>query len=140
MNDSGVELRRLTMAFVSIDQRKFGCTSARGRFAEEFARLFCKWKGLARASVKVLNEPRPKVGEASYLYGEYKAKTVYIYNLTPKRKRPVKLGVFMDTLIHELLHHYDQAIYGIDAMHDNNFYQRVDKIKKWLLPKGIYNV
>lgn len=54
MNDSGVELRRLTMAFVSIDQRKFGCTSARGRFAEEFARLFCNGKDLQEQVLKYL--------------------------------------------------------------------------------------
>lgn len=126
-------LRFLTREFKTIEKISKGSTFDRQIYADKFTRLFCQLHRLAYAKTVVYAQPRPPAdSEGDYLYGEYKCKTVYIYNLTPKRKQPTTFDVFLDTLIHELTHHRDQAVYGITAEHDNKFYTRVDGLKAWV--------
>lgn len=68
------------------------------------------------------------------LYGYYRSKSSYIYiqNLTSVRGKPVAVKTFLNTLIHEWLHHYDTQKLKLYSIHTKGFYFRLSSLKKGL--------
>lgn len=68
-------------------------------------------------------------------YGYYKPKTKYIYiqNLTSIRGQTVAPRTFLNTLIHEWLHHYDFEKLKLRSIHSKGFYLRLNSLKALLL-------
>lgn len=68
------------------------------------------------------------------LYGYYKPKTKYIYiqNLTSIRGNPVAAKTFLNTLLHEWLHHYDTERLELHSIHTKGFYLRFSSLKNAL--------
>lgn len=66
------------------------------------------------------------------LYGYYRAKNKYIYiqNLTSVQGKQVAAKTFLNTLLHEWLHHYDTEKLGLYSIHTKGFYQRLSSLKK----------
>jgi hypothetical protein len=100
-------------------------------YSHRIAQLFCEYFSLSYCKILLLDEPQPET-----VYGEYSNKTIKIYNLTTKRKQPIKTSSLLDTLIHELMHHYDQFTYGNEAQHGNGFYKRVKEFKELVLKEN----
>jgi len=64
-------------------------------------------------------------------YGYYRPQTNYIYiqNLTPARGQTLAPKTFIDTLLHEWLHHYDTHKLKLDSIHTAGFYARLKDLK-----------
>ena len=67
-------------------------------------------------------------------YGYYRPQSHYIYiqNLTPARGQILAPKTFLDTLLHEWLHHYDYKKLGLDSIHTSGFYMRLKSLKSKL--------
>lgn len=64
-------------------------------------------------------------------YGYYKPDTKYIYinNRTAVRGQILAAKTFIDTLLHEWMHHYDSVKLGLNSIHTAGFYARLKDIK-----------
>ena len=67
-------------------------------------------------------------------YGYYKPETNYIYiqNRTPARGQLLAAKTFIDTVIHEWLHHYDTHKLKLNSIHTTGFYTRLKNLKDGL--------
>ena len=64
-------------------------------------------------------------------YGYYRPASNYIYiqNLTSVFGRPLATKTFLDSLLHEWLHHYDHHKLKLDSIHTKGFYLRLKSLK-----------
>ncbi len=64
-------------------------------------------------------------------YGYYKSDTKYIYinNRTAVQQKILAQKTFLDTLLHEWLHHYDSEYLKLDSIHTTGFYTRLKDLK-----------
>ncbi len=66
-------------------------------------------------------------------YGMYKAGTITISNKTAIREKVVAPKTFLDTLIHEFMHHYDYEVLKFpQSLHTAGFYYRLGDVMKKL--------
>lgn len=67
-------------------------------------------------------------------YGTYKAGNITINNRTAIRQTVVASKTFLDTLIHEFMHHYDYEVLKLpSSLHTAGFYYRLGDIMKKLI-------
>lgn len=64
-------------------------------------------------------------------YGYYRPKSSYIYihNRTAVRGQILASKTFVDTLLHEWLHHYDFKKLRLNSIHSAGFYARLKDLK-----------
>ncbi len=64
-------------------------------------------------------------------YGYYRPKTGYIYiqNRTAVRGQILAAKSFVDTLLHEWVHHYDTHVLSLDSIHTKGFYMRLKDLR-----------
>lgn len=67
-------------------------------------------------------------------YGYYRPQTKYIYiqNRTAVRGQILASKTFLDTLLHEWVHHYDAQALGLHSIHTAGFYYRLKSLKEKL--------
>ena len=67
-------------------------------------------------------------------YGYYRPKSNYIYiqNRTAVRGQLLASKTFIDTLLHEWLHHYDTHKLKLNSIHTKGFYLRLNNLKEKL--------
>lgn len=67
-------------------------------------------------------------------YGYYRPAGNYIYisNRTAARGQILAPKTFLDTLLHEWMHHYDFKKLGLRSIHSAGFYQRLGHLKELL--------
>ena len=68
-------------------------------------------------------------------YGYYKPDTnyIYIHNRTAARGQILAPKTFLDTLLHEWLHHYDFKKLRLNSIHTRGFYERLKHLKQMLM-------
>lgn len=67
-------------------------------------------------------------------YGTYKAGKITISNKTAIREAVLAPKTFLDTLIHEFMHHYDyEALKFPSSLHTAGFYYRLGDVMKKLI-------
>ena len=69
-------------------------------------------------------------------YGVYypKTKSITIQNLTAVRGQELAPKTFLDTLLHEWVHHYDFERLSLNSIHTRGFYERIRSLKEGLVP------
>ncbi|OGY43832.1 MAG: hypothetical protein A3B89_00300 [Candidatus Buchananbacteria bacterium RIFCSPHIGHO2_02_FULL_40_13] len=74
---------------------------------------------------------------ATKRYGSYRpaSKKIEIQNLTAVRGQILAPKTFLDTLLHEWLHHYDTYKLKLRSIHSRGFYERLNDLKRKLLIK-----
>jgi len=67
-------------------------------------------------------------------YGYYRPKEnyIYIYNRTAVQGKTLAPKTFLDTLLHEWLHHYDFKKLNLNSIHSAGFYKRLGHLKEVL--------
>ena len=67
-------------------------------------------------------------------YGYYRPSSCYIYitNHTAVRGQPLAPKTFLNTLLHEWMHHYDTCKLGLNSIHTKGFYLRLQSLEKQL--------
>ena len=65
-------------------------------------------------------------------YGYYKPGTKYIYinNRTAVRGQILAPKTFLDTMLHEWVHHYDHCKLRLNSIHTSGFYARLKDLKE----------
>lgn len=68
-------------------------------------------------------------------YGHYKPReaAIYITNKTAVREQILAAKTFLDTLLHEWMHHYDTHALKLNSIHTSGFYARLAHLKEKLL-------
>lgn len=64
-------------------------------------------------------------------YGYYRpaSKYIYINNRTAVQAKLLAPKTFIDTLLHEWMHHYDHEKLGLQSIHTSGFYARLKDVK-----------
>lgn len=64
-------------------------------------------------------------------YGYYKPgeKYIHVNNRTAVRGKILSSKTFLDTLLHEWMHHYDFCKLGLNSIHTAGFYKRLGDLK-----------
>jgi len=67
-------------------------------------------------------------------YGSYypRTKRISIQNRTAVRGQELAAKTFLDTLLHEWMHHYDFARLKLRSIHTRGFYERIRSLKEGL--------
>lgn len=73
-----------------------------------------------------------KVAMKRYGYYRPSAKYIYIQNLTAIRGQILAPKTFLDTLLHEWMHHYDTYRLRLRSIHSKGFYERINHLKEKL--------
>lgn len=68
-------------------------------------------------------------------YGVYypRTKSITIQNLTAVRGAELAPKTFLDTLLHEWMHHYDFERLSLNSIHTRGFYERIRSLKEGLI-------
>ena len=69
-------------------------------------------------------------------YGSYRvsSKAITIHHLTAARGQVLAPKSYLDTLLHEWLHHYDFKKLKLNSIHSRGFYMRLNDLKSKLIP------
>lgn len=69
-------------------------------------------------------------------YGYYRPKSRYIYinNRTAVQGKILAPKTFLNTLIHEWMHHYDYKKLKLNSIHTRGFYNRLNSLSAQLFP------
>jgi hypothetical protein len=106
--------------------------SERVKHSQLLLNYLCDIFNIIDIKVVVSNSPQPKKGKGT-LCGYYDGSKIKIYNLTPKKHNVVSVNSYIDTLLHEFMHHYDKhKIHLVNSYHTLGFYKRIDDLKKKL--------
>ena len=125
-----------------LTSRLIASTSAREREAlgQKLLDEICRSLKIPPARLRVFEERQPhklRGGKLAYkLYGVYRCDSavIEIANLTSIRKQVVAGKTFLDTLIHELMHHIDRKFLRIPSTpHSPGFYARIEDMKTKLM-------
>lgn len=73
-----------------------------------------------------------KVAMKRYGYYRIGNKYIYIQNLTAIRGQILAPKTFLDTLLHEWMHHYDTCKLKLNSIHTKGFYERINHLKEKL--------
>jgi hypothetical protein len=73
-----------------------------------------------------------KVAMKRYGYYRIKGNYIYIQNLTAVRGQILAPKTFLDTLLHEWMHHYDTHRLRLNSIHTKGFYERINNLKEKL--------
>jgi hypothetical protein len=99
----------------------------------------CDKYGINRIPLYVMNSPRKcnsrgcqTLGWYKYNINSGKGQCIIIYNLTAKTKVEVSIKRFVETLLHEFMHHYDTEYLKIKTTHTCGFYKRITDLKNKL--------
>ncbi|MDO8463589.1 MAG: hypothetical protein Q7S96_04990 [bacterium] len=114
-------------------------TEHRQRVAQELCDALCDGAAMdiiARVTISDAHQYHKKRGGRTVFkqYGYYKPATRYVYitNRTAVRGQLLAAKTFLDTLLHEWVHHYDSVRLGLDSIHTSGFYARLQSLKATL--------
>ena len=128
---SKVEYKRL----LQCDERLLN----RQLLAQSLCDYLCGKYGIPFVNVIVTDKPQPHATNGSRLvrktFGHYKPlhHVITMYNKTAVRKQVVSINTFVNTLLHEFMHHYDMTYLKLSTTpHTAGFYKRIADLKNKL--------
>lgn len=115
-------------------------TEDRQQLGEELLDELCDLAKIDICNLKISEAKqyhRKRNGRVSFKqYGYYKPDTKYIYinNRTAVRGQILAPKTFLNTLLHEWMHHYDSCKLKLDSIHTKGFYTRLKILETQLRP------
>ena len=110
----------------------------RQRAGQKLLNYLCDKYSISQIPLIVTDTPQKGNGKCKTL-GFYrmlpafqKGQSITIYNLTAVKKKVVSIKVFIDTLLHEFIHHYDTEYLKIESAYTAGFYKRISDLKNKL--------
>lgn len=113
-------------------------TGARQKLSQQLAEALNATAQLPSCTVKISDTRqyhRRSGGRVVFRqYGYYRSRSRYLYlqNRTSVRGQYVAPKSFLETLLHEWLHHYDTYALGLNSIHTRGFYLRLRSLKERL--------
>lgn len=126
-----------TLAVELLNSRE---TEDRQRLSEELLDELADLARIDICNVKISDAKqyhKKRDGRVSFKqYGYYKPDTKYIYinNRTAVRGQILAPKTFLNTLLHEWMHHYDTCKLKLDSIHSKGFYTRLKILETELRP------
>ena len=113
----------------------------RGFLADAVVNDLCQSAGLPPCAVLISDQPQKHRKDQRgrlrlKVYGFYKprpAAQITIYQRTAIRQQILAPKTFLNTLLHEFMHHYDLHRLAINSLHTAGFYHRLGHITDLLL-------
>lgn len=136
-NITEVEFTRFRRSYVKELLEVGDDPKRRQKAAQKLITYLCERYDIPKCKVYVFLEPQPckkndrgritwKL-EATYSFGTH---FIRIFNLTAAKEKPVAIRVFLDSLLHEFMHHYDVTYLHIRSTpHCVGFYKRISDLK-----------
>lgn len=136
-NQATIERVTIPPEFVQRIKQANGNTLARKLTGQSFLNWLTRHYKLPHVSLVVEDMPRHKHGNTEYL-GWYhpSTKLIRIYNRTAVRHDIISDGRFVETLIHEFIHHFDTYGLHIESMHTAGFYRRIHTLRDCVYNKN----
>lgn len=108
----------------------------RCKAGQDLLNYLCDKYKINRIPLVVSNSKR-KCTKRGQTYGFYrfingKGDRIVIYNQTAKTGQIIAIKVFINTLLHEFVHHYDLSYLHIQPAHTTGFYKRIADLKQKL--------
>ena len=113
----------------------------RQKLAENLLDELCDAAKIDIVKLEIINDRQRhkkiagKVAMKRYGYYRPLGKYIQIQNLTAVRGQILAPKTFLDTLLHEWLHHYDTYKLKLRSIHSKGFYLRLNDLKNKLLIK-----
>ncbi len=128
VSDSAIELANNLLTCVETDKRQ--------NLGEQLLDELCDSAKIDITKLKISDTRQYHQRRGSRIvfkqYGYYRDRYIYIQNRTPSRGQLVAPKTFLDTLLHEWLHHYDTYTLGLNSIHTRGFYKRLKDLKNRL--------
>ena len=131
------EAADLAQALLSITEYE-----KRQDFSERLLDELCDSAGIGIVEFKLIDENQIHKKQAGKIvmkrYGSYRvsSKLITIHHLTAARGQILAPKSYLDTLLHEWLHHYDFQKLKLNSIHSRGFYLRLNDLKdKLRIPK-----
>ena len=115
---------------------------ARQKLSEELCDVLCDLAAIDICTIKVSDTKQYHKRSGGRVvmkrYGYYKPaqKYIYIQNRTAVRGQILAPKTFLNTVLHEWMHHYDHCALGLNSVHTSGFYQRLGNLQRGLLGEG----
>lgn len=104
--------------------------------AQRVITYLCEKYDIPVVKVQVLDANRPVFRNGAEKHGDYTPamRRIRVWNRTAKRGNVIAIKTFIDTLLHEFIHHYDIAYLKMGSTpHTTGFYKRIADLKGKLL-------
>ena len=130
--DFNMSERAIQLARLILDSSK---TSHRQALSLQLCDELCDLAGIDICNIKISDKKqyhRKSKGTVSMRqYGYYKPDTRYIYinNRTAVRGQILASKTFLNSLLHEWMHHYDTCKLKLDSIHTKGFYLRLKMLE-----------
>jgi hypothetical protein len=112
---------------------------ATAKAASSLVLALCRQLGVPAVSVTVRTvRPEIRGGELHGLYTFAKGTTptIEVWMKTVAHERVVRFRTFLRTLLHEVMHHLDVTLLGLDdSFHTEGFFRRESSLMRQLLPR-----
>ena len=118
--------RRLREALAQEDEEETG------RVSQRIVDQLCDGTGIPRIPVNVKG-PRLVRGRVEFYGFCGRNGTITLYCRTARRNRMVAFKTYLNTLVHEFMHHDDWTRLRIHSMHTGGFYRRIGFVYKGIL-------
>jgi len=124
------------MELLAVKILKSKSTERRQKLSTWLMNRLCRASEIAPVKVKISSKKqyhkKTKGRTVFKQYGYYKPQNKYIYinNRTAVQGKPLAPKTFLDTLLHEWLHHYDHERLGLNSIHTAGFYARLKDLKQ----------
>ena len=111
----------------------------RQRLSEKLLHELSLLAGIAAARVEISDKKQHHVKQSGRVvmrrYGYYRPsdRFIYITNRTAVRGQVLAPKTFLDTLLHEWMHHYDRERLKLNSIHTAGFYARLKDLKEKLV-------
>jgi hypothetical protein len=105
----------------------------RAKSGQALLNYLCDKYKISRIPLVVSNSNR-KCNKNGQTYGFYrfangKGISIVIYNKTAKTGQIIAIKAFINTLLHEFIHHYDTEYLKIQSIHSAGFYKRITDLQ-----------
>lgn len=105
----------------------------RAKSGQILLNYLCDKYKISRIPLIVSNSNRKynKYGQTngSYTFANGKGVRILIYNKTAKTGQIIAIKAFINTLLHEFIHHYDTEYLKIQSIHSAGFFKRITDLQ-----------
>lgn len=103
-------------------------------YSNELIKYLCNKYNIIIPQIKIIDNNQPHNGRG-HKCGDYNINRciIRIWNKTSKLGKEVSIKQFINTLLHEFIHHYDYKVLKLnDSIHSKGFYMRLSDLEKKL--------
>lgn len=102
-------------------------------YSNELLKYLCNKYNINTPTLKIIDNNQPH-NNRGHKCGDYNVNRciIRIWNKTSKLGKEVSIKQFINTLLHEFMHHYDYKVLHIDSIHSKGFYMRISDLENKL--------